>query len=114
MECHTASPLVRHIESKMQYEYLVSITTFLRKYISSRLLSAEAYCRKCGNYFTNSAHTYICTPVMQAKRAEEMRTQLLEHDRDGLTVAMHAARGGNVVVLEAVLGDICGVDVRML
>lgn len=35
-----------------------------------------------------------------------MHHQLLLHDRDGLTVAMHATRGGNTVVLALVLAEI--------
>lgn len=35
-----------------------------------------------------------------------MKKQLLERDRDGLTVAMHAARAGHLVVLEMILKEI--------
>lgn len=35
-----------------------------------------------------------------------MHQQLLLHDRDGLTVAMHATRGGSTVVLALILAEI--------
>ena len=50
-------------------------------------------------------------PAQQAKRAEEMRRQMLEKDRDGFTVAMHAARAKHIVVLGTVLAEIARSDV---
>ena len=41
-----------------------------------------------------------------------MRRQMLERDRDGFTVAMHAARAKHIVVLETVLAEIVHSDVR--
>lgn len=41
-----------------------------------------------------------------------MKKQMLERDRDGLTVAMHAAMGGNGVMLCQTLVEIRKVQVR--
>lgn len=42
-----------------------------------------------------------------------MRQQLLLHDRDGLTLAMHATMGGSTVVLAFVLAEIEGLKVSL-
>ncbi|CAN0039037.1 unnamed protein product, partial [Scytosiphon promiscuus] len=42
----------------------------------------------------------------KAARAKEMREQLLERDRDGWTVAIHAARSRHVIVLERIISEI--------
>ena len=49
---------------------------------------------------------YVCAVwSLQTNRAAEMKKQLLERDRDGWSVAMHAVRAGHVVVVETVLEE---------
>lgn len=42
-----------------------------------------------------------------------MRLQLLLQDKCGLTLAMHASRGGSAVVLASVMAEVRGVKVRV-
>lgn len=43
-----------------------------------------------------------------------MRLQLLLQDSDGLTLAMHATRGGSVAVLKSVMAEVQGVEVGVV
>lgn len=49
---------------------------------------------------------------LQRGRDAELQKQLLLKDRDGMTLAMHAAKAGNCSVLESVLEDIKCAQVR--
>lgn len=52
--------------------------------------------------------------ILQTNRAAEMKKQLLERDRDGWSVAMHAVRAGHIVVVETVLEEVRDAGVSQL
>ncbi|CAM9904219.1 unnamed protein product [Scytosiphon promiscuus] len=60
--------------------------------------------------FTTIMHAFNALFTNKANRCAEMKKQLLERDRDGWTVAIHAARAGHVVILESIISEIheCG------
>ncbi|CAM9613703.1 unnamed protein product [Pylaiella littoralis] len=63
---------------------------------------------RTGNFaiFKTIMHAFNTLFTNPTDRASEMTKQLLQHDRDGLTVAMHAARAGHLVALKAILKEI--------
>eukprot|EP00903_Cladosiphon_okamuranus_P017019 g15686.t1 len=63
---------------------------------------------KTGNFaiFQTVLHAFNQLFTSPVNRAAEMKKQLLERDRDGLSVAMHAVRAGHIVVVENVLEEI--------